>query len=251
MTIKTDALIDVAMKRRQFPEFPPREDMQNPIYLHRPSLMTALAMFLGEPETTLVLSEVPVSMTLGYGEKIRIPDLTVSYRCNPALVIEQRGYAIDEQGKPPDFVLEVASISTRRVDYTDKREDYESFGIAEYWRFDPTGGDYYDAALAGDRLVDGRYAPIEIEWLDDDRCRGYSEELGLYICWEYGQLRWYDPETGTYLMTHQDERTGREQAEARAEEEAMGREQAEARAERAEAELRRLRERLDAADGGG
>ena len=286
MTTNPDTLTDIATELRQFPVFPSREDMQNPIYLYRPSHMTALAVFLGNSETTLVLGEVPVSPTLRYRAKVRIPDLTVSYRCNPSRVIAQRGYAIDEQGKPPDFVLEVASISTGRVDYTDKRLDYESFGIAEYWRFDPTGGDYYDAALAGDRLVDGKYAPIEIEWLDDDRCRGYSEELGLYICWEYGQLRWYDPETGTYLRTYEDQSADRERAEARAaeeaadreraearaaeeaarreqaearaaeeaalrEQEAARREQAEARAERVESELRRLRERLDASDGGG
>ena len=263
MTIKPDALTDIATKLERFPEFPPREDMQNPIYLYRPSHMTALALFLGEPETTLVLGEVPVSFSVRDREGVRIPDLTVSYRCDPALVIEQRGYAIDSQGKPPDFALEVASISTRRIDYTDKRMDYERFGITEYWRFDPTGGNYYDAALAGDRLVvDGKYVPIEIEWLDDDRCRGYSEELGLYICWEYGQLRWYDPETGTYLRTHEDERmraeeeaARREQADARAAEEVARREQADARAaeevarrEQAETELRRLQERLHAPD---
>ena len=225
MTIKSDALTNTAAKLRQFPEFPPREDMQNPIYLYRPSHMTALAVFLGNPETTLVLGEVPVSPTLSYRAKIRIPDLTVSYRCNPNLVIEQRGYAIDSQGKAPDFVLEVASATTGRIDYTEKRLDYESFGIAEYWRFDPTGGDYYDAALAGDRLVEDKYMPIEIEWLDDERCRGYSEALRLYVCWEEGQLRWYDPESGSYLRTHEEEII---------------------RAEQAESELRRLRERLDA-----
>ena len=51
-------------------------------------------------------------------------------------------------------MLEVASPSTGRVDYTDKRRDYERFGILEYWRFDPSGGEYHDAALAGDRLVE-------------------------------------------------------------------------------------------------
>ena len=236
MTIKPDALTGIATELRQFPEFPPREDMQNPIYLYRPSHMTALAVFLGNPETTLVLGEVPVSPTLRHQAKVRIPDLTVSYRCNPSLVIEQRGYAIDSQGKAPDFVLEVASVTTGRIDYTEKRLDYESFGIAEYWRFDPTGGDYYDAALPGDRLVEGRYMPIEIEWLDDERCGGYSEALGLYVCWEEGQLRWYDPKTGSYLRTHEEEII-------RADEEW-------ARAERAEAELRRLKERLDASDDG-
>lgn len=229
MTVKPDALTDIATKLRQFPEFPPREDMQNPLYLYRPSHITALAVFLGNPETTLVLGEVPVSPTLNYRAKVRIPDLTVSYRCNPSLVIEQRGYAIDSQGKAPDFVLEVASVTTGRIDYTEKRLDYESFGIAEYWRFDPTGGDYYDAALAGDRLVDGRYRQIETEWLDDERCHGYSEALGLYVCWKSGQLRWYDPDSGSYLRTHEEEII---------------------RAERAEAELRRLKERLDAPDDG-
>ena len=243
MTIKPDALTKTATELRKFPVFPPREDMQNPIYLYRPSHMTALAVHLSEEETTLVLGEVPISPTLRHRAKVRIPDLTVSYRCNPAQVVEQRGYAIDEQGKPPDFVLEVASISTGRVDYTDKRLDYESFNIAEYWRFDPTGGDYYDAALAGDRLIDGRYAPIEIEWLDDARCRGYSETLGLYVCWEDGGLRWYDPESGSYLRTHEEEIMRADEAVALADEAA-------ARAERAEAELRRLRERLDAPDDG-
>ena len=246
MTVKPDALTNTATELRKFPVFPPREDMQNPIYLYRPSHMTALAVYLAEEETTLVLGEVPVSPTLSYRAKVRIPDLTVSYNCNPAQVVEQRGYAIDEQGKPPDFVLEVASVSTGRVDYTDKRVDYESFGIAEYWRFDPTGGDYYDAALAGDRLVDGRYVPIEIEWLDDDRCRGYSEALGLYVCWEYGGLRWYDPETGSYLRTHEEEIMRADEAAAWANEESARANEAAARAERAEAELRRLRERLDA-----
>ena len=220
MTTKPDA-----PKLRQFPEFPPRSDMQNPIYLYRPSHLTALAVFLGNPETTLVLSEVPVSLTVGGRANIRIPDLMVAFGCNPNRVIEQRGYAIDSQGKAPDFALEVASISTGRIDYTEKRLDYERFGIAEYWRFDPTGGDYYDAALAGDRLVDGRYIPIETEWLEGERCRGYSEALGLYVCWESGQLRWYDPESWSYLLTHEEEVI---------------------RAEQAEAELMRLRERLDA-----
>ena len=244
MVIKTDALTDIATKIGRFPEFPPRGDMQNPIYLHRPSHMTGLALFLGEPETTFVLSEAPVGASVRDLANVRIPDLIVSYRCNPALVIEQRGYAIDSQGKPPDFVLEVAPVSTKLIDYKDKRLGYERFGIAEYWWFNPTGGEFCNAALAGNRLVNGRYAPIEIEWLDDVRCRGYSETLGLYVCWESEQLRWYEPESGSYLLTHEELATLRKQEEAL-------RKQAKVRRERAEAELRRLRERLDAADGGG
>ena len=80
-------------------------------------------------------------------------------------------------------------------------------------------------ALAGDRLVEGQYQPIEIEWSDESHCRGYSEALGLYLCWENGELRFYDPEIQRYIRTHYEEA---------------------ARADRAEAELRRLRERLAA-----
>ena len=75
----------------------------------------------------------------------------------------------------------MASATTGGTDYTAKRRDYEAYGIPEYWRFDPSGGEYHDVALAGDRLVDGVYQPIEIEWLDENRCRGYSEFLGLYV----------------------------------------------------------------------
>ena len=135
--------------------------------------------------------------------------------CDIALVDEQGGYAIDRQGKAPDFVLEVASRSTGEVDYTDKRRDYERFGIGEYWRFDPSGGEYHDAALAGDLLVDGVYEPIEIEDLGEGHLRGYSEALGLYVCWEDGRLRFFNPGTESYLDTHEEERSARMAAEAR------------------------------------
>ena len=157
------------------------------------------------------------------------------------LMEEQRGYAIDRQGSAPDFVLEVASPTTGRADYTDKRLDYERFGVREYWRFDPSGGQYHDAALAGDRLVEGVYQPIDIEELGEDRLRGYSEALGLYVCWEEGMLRFFDPGTDTYLRTHEESETRAETAEARAQEEAVARRSAEARAAELEAELRRLR----------
>ena len=124
--------------------------------------------------------------------------------------------------------MKVASYSTGVVDYTDKRSDYERYGVQEYWRSDPTGCEYHDAAPAGDRLVDGRYESIEIEHLADVGYRGYSEVLGMYLCWEDEMLRFYDPVAGRYLRTHAEDA---------------------ARADQAEAELRRLRQRLSDLNG--
>ena len=101
-----------------------------------------------------MVSEAPVGSNPRERRNICVLDLTVAYNAKPDLIDQDRGYSIDGQGKPPDFVLEVASRTTGETDYTDKRLDYERFGIAEYWRFDPSGGEYHDAALAGDRLAD-------------------------------------------------------------------------------------------------
>ena len=222
-----------------FPEYPPRDDMQNALYLNRYAHVTALEVHLGAPDTTLVLGEVSVAPTAAASKEHRRPDLMVSFNCDPELAIRQDGYAIDVQGKPPDFALEVASKTTGIIDDTEKRIDYAAYGIREYWRYDQTGGDYHKEALAGDRLVDGEYKPIDIDWLDNDRCRGYSAVLDLYVCWEYGNLRWYDHHAGEYLLTFFEERNLRLQETARAQ-------QAELRAEQAEAENLRLRAELDA-----
>ena len=243
-----------------FPEYPPRDDMQNALYLNRYAHVTALEVHLGNPDTTLVLGEVSVAPTADFSKEHRRPDLMVAFNCDPELVLRQNGYAIETQGKPPDFVLEVASSTTGIIDFTDKRIDYAAYGIREYWRYDQTGGDYHDVALAGDRLVDGEYKKLDVKWHDNMRCSGYSEVLDLYVCWEYGRLRWFDPNTDKYLLTFFEERNMRlqetaraEQAETRAEFEAYTRQQAEARAaqeaqarQQAEAENLRLRAELEA-----
>jgi len=283
-TLKTsDAFNTNGVALAQFPEFPPRYDMQNIGDLHEIGYVATLKRHFGMRDTTLVYGEVPIGTTLSVRLGIRIPDLIIAFDCDPERAIERQGYDITEQGKPPDFVLEIASKTTGRIDYTEKRVDYERYEIPEYWRFDSTGGDYHDAALAGDRLVDGRYEPILIERTDGGGVRGYSEVLGLYVCWDAGELRWYDPRTDSYLLTFDDEadradraeesaareaaarqladeRAAREvaarrqaderaeQESARAEQEASARRQAEERADRAEAELRRLQERLGRID---
>ena len=238
MTSKTTTLTQVREDLERFPDFPPRDDMQNWFYLHESAVGSALAIHL---PNAIVVSEVPVTPSQPRGDDVRIPDLLVAFDSDLALLREQNGYVINSQGKAPDFVLEVASRSTGEVDYTDKREVYERFGVGEYWRFDPSGGEYHDAALAGDLLVDGSYVPIEIEALGEGRLRGYSEALGLYVCWEDGMLRFFDPGTESYLRSHEEDvglvetaEARATSAEARAEEERIARMAAQARAGTAE-----------------
>ena len=230
-------LADGSDRLEAFPDFEPRNDMQNPIYLHLDGHQTMLARHLGYRESTLVLGEVPIYW---YSSRnARIPDLTIAFNINPANIIDRNGYSIEEQAKPPDFVLEVASVTTALNDYTRKREDYAAFGIPEYWRFDPTGGRRYDAPLAGDRLVEGVYQPIETVRVDEERLWGHSEVLNLDVCWEYGKLRWWDPVARRYLQTHEEEAEGRIVAEAARMAAEADREAALTRVRELEEELRR------------
>jgi len=131
---------------------------------------------------------------------------------------QRPNYKLWEERRAPAFVLEVASPSTGRADYTTKRDDYADFGVGEYWRFDYSGGRYHDAPLAGDRLVQGGYEPIPVS---EDRSgklfgmsSGYSEVLGLYLCWDEGNLRFYDPNTDEFLMDPQQLETALAEAQA-------------------------------------
>ncbi len=223
----------------QFPERPRRNDMQNFLYLSLPGHATALNRFLGSPNTTLVIGEMPVGWSANRQEGLLYPDLMVAFNVDRAAVIEDRGFAIDDIGKPPDFVLEVASFSTALNDYTTKRNGYAVYGIPEYWRFDPTGGRRYPWPLAGDLLIEGEYRPITITQTDKDEHWGHSDALNLDICWEQGQLRWYDPDSKSYLPTHEDALDAIIAAEAQRDAEREARIAAEARVRQLEQELRR------------
>lgn len=197
---------------REFPEYPPRDDMQNAIHLHKPSHQTALSRHLGDEYTTIVLSEMPLGWNPEHTAGVLIPDLLVAFNVDPAAGITQWGYAINDRGKPPDFVLEIASKNTARNDETNKRRGYAGYGVTEYWRFDPSGR-YYRNLLAGDRLVNGEYQPIQIVQMEEGMYWGVSAALNLYVCWERGLLRWYDPVAERYLLTHNEEADGRIAAE--------------------------------------
>ena len=127
------------------------------------------------------------------------PDCVVAFGVDPVAIEERNGYVINEVGKPPDFVLEIGSASTGVADYTTKRDGYAGYGVTEYWRFDPSGGEHHDRPLAGDVLVEGEYQPIHIDRESDDTLGGHSAVLGLDLYWQAGRLRFYDSATGEFL----------------------------------------------------
>ena len=136
------------------------------------------------------------------------PDLYVAFRVDKTAIRRRNGYVIWEAGKPPDFALEVASETTNERDTAEKPGLYASVGITEYWRVDPTGGDWYGYPIAGDVLVDGLYHPIDLHTEEDGTIWGYSAVLDLCLCWnpswdwdvdDESKLRFYDRKTGRYL----------------------------------------------------
>ena len=157
-------------------------------------------------------------------------------------------YLLWEVGKAPDFVLEIGSRSTGDVDTGRKRDLYAEIGVTEYWRCDPTGGDFYGEPLVGERLVDGEYRRIELHRESDGRVWSHSDVLNLDLWWEDGELRFWDPAAERWLLNPEEEHGARLEAESRAYaaealavEEQSGRLAAESRVAELEAELRRLR----------
>ena len=218
MDIKLLKKANSARPEERFPDFPPREDMNNPLYLYRQGYMTTLYRHFGSRENTIVLSETPLAWHHRQWEGALIPDLLIAFDVDAEDVVTRRGYAMAQQGKPPDFVLEVASESTGPRDEGRKRAGYQAYGVPEYWRYDPSGGRFHRQHLAGDRLVDGVYQPITIHQTDATHFWGHSEVLNLDLCWENDYLRWWDPAARRYLETHNEEAEARIAAEARARE---------------------------------
>ena len=64
---------------------------------------------------------MPIGWNVRRQHGLLYPDLMVAFDVDTAAAIAQRGFGIDDRGKPPDFVLEVASLNTPLNDYTIKR----------------------------------------------------------------------------------------------------------------------------------
>ena len=228
----------------KLPDPPKRVDMQQEMNVRNPASMLDEWLAERKPKYMLTTEAYLCESTKPPGDTTMVkPDCMVGFGITHAELLESlNGWIVSELGYPPAFVLEVASASTGRRDYTEKREIYMRLRVPEIFRFDATGGRYHDAPLAGDRLVDGEYAPVPLfpcpEYAEDDALHAHVEALELDICWHDGFMRYYDPVGGEHLLTRVETGRARRAAEARVD-------AAETRARAAEAEARRLREELE------
>ena len=193
-----------ALRLPPLPDPPRKTDMQENMHFDRPADMNTLARYLGalrEGTTTFIAGRGYLCRRRSDLPSCPYPDMIVAFDVAAYAIGTVNGYVIEEAGKPPDLVLEVASSNTAWRDYTVKRDTYAGMGVTEFWRFDHTGGDYYDAALTGDRLTPGGvYQPVEMFTEPDGVIWGFSEALGLSLCWVNRRLRFWNRATQQYLM---------------------------------------------------
>jgi Uma2 family endonuclease len=160
------------------------------------------------------------------------PDNFVVKDCDPGM---RRVFKIWEEGRVPNTVFEVTSLSTRAEDELEKPGIYGRMGVKELFLFDPTG-DYLDPPLQGYRFVRGERRRIE----PDETGALTSKELGIRLRLEDGCLTMYDGRSGERLLTEAEaERQGKEAERRATTAERIAREAAEEEIRRLKAQLAR------------
>ena len=175
----------------------------------------------------------------GNNKKSLAPDVLVAFGIGTH---NRSSYLVWEEGKPPAWVLEVASPSTQAKDRKRKLCDYAKMGVREYWLFDARSpqlgargapshedADVYPKGtprLQGLRLKDGKYRALKSHVAGGKRMI-HSKVLGLDVRVDGELLRFHDPATGKDIR----HRSELEADEARAQ---AAIEQAQAAAEQAQ-----------------
>ena len=132
------------------------------------------------------------------------PDVYVAF----GVANRHRGsYVPWEEGKAPDFVMEVAAPWSREQDAEEKPGIYAEMGVPEFFLYDPD--DCLDPPLSGFELCDGKYKPLPKEQLREGIVGVRSKVLELCLCLvPLGPepmdvtLRLYDPATDELMPTN-------------------------------------------------
>ena len=180
--------------------------------------MSALEIWYADREDVYVSGDLLIYYQDGNPQASIAPDVFVVHGVANRM---RTRYLVWEEGKAPDFVLEVASPSTWREDEGSKRRVYERLGVREYAQHDPTG-EHLGTRLKGARLSGGRYREQAVTRSVSGELTLSSEVLGLdVVVTGDGEFRFRDPVTGEYLRSPREEhnRAEREAAARRAAEE--------------------------------
>ena len=137
----------------------------------------ALDLHFRERSEVLVAMELMVYYQLDNSAAKLQPDVQVVFGVGRG---NRSSYKVWEEGKPPDFVLEVASPSTADTDARHKAREYSRIGVREYWRIDPQGA-LMSSALEGYVLSGGHYSPAERVLGAGEREHLRSAVLGLEL----------------------------------------------------------------------
>lgn len=128
---------------------------------------------------------------------------------------DRLSYKTWEEGKVPDWVMEVASDGTMEQDSRRKPGTYAGMGVPEYWQFDPRGG-LLPRRLRGRRLRGRRYEDLPAERRAGEGIAIASPVLGLRVECEGGRLRFWDPVGREYLRSPAEaEQARRKETQAR------------------------------------
>ena len=181
------------------PDPPPVEDgmLQNPIIEDIASILRL--HFKPRADSVLVSGPTFILYDINDPNARIAPDCYVVFDVDAHAIAGHNSYRVWQWGKPPDFVLEIASESTALNDVTTKRDIYARIGALEYWRFDPSGGELYGEPLAGERLVDGKYEPYPIHTDTDGDIWAHSEALNLDFYMRGNRFWVKDSATGEWL----------------------------------------------------
>ena len=192
--------------------------------------------------TALVAADILMYPEEGNNRNPIAPDVLVGLGLGTR---NRSSYFVWKEGKPPDWVLEVASPSTQADDLGVKRCRYAAMGVPEYWLFDPKGGVYPPGTprLQGLKLEDGEYMPLASRLANGGQTIR-SEVLGLDVRVEGELLRFRDA-AGRDIPHRNEIEAAAGRAEAQAKREAAQRRTAEARAEREAAQRRTAEARAE------
>ena len=185
----------------------------------------------------LVAADILVYPEKGNNRNRIAPDVLVALGLGTR---KRSSYFVWEEGKPPDWVLEVASPGTEAEDRGAKRRKYAEMGVPEYWMFDAKGDVYPPGTprLQGLKLVDGEYRPLKSRLVDGKRMIR-SEVLGLDVRVDGKLLRFRDVATGRDIQHRSEVEADKKRALAAIERHRAATERAHAATERAHAATER------------